>query len=98
MTQPTCETCRFFSQSELLCRRNPPQAATPSIYIQYKWPLVAKADWCGEHQPSRPRMGSRTCIEMSRKYAADSEARWRMFEKRRKAREAASKEKVCDHD
>ena len=45
MSQPTCETCRFFvpfDNSLGKCHRYPPSQDAFN---------VKKSDWCGEHKP-----------------------------------------------
>lgn len=64
MTNPTCETCRFFfrefeSRHNGDCRRRAPIIhPVLKVYGTYcnsteepKVPLVAKDYWCGDHEP-----------------------------------------------
>ena len=54
-SQPTCGSCRFFSEGA--CRRYPPArvytgdiSKTPGAMDVTVWPVVRPAqDWCGEH-------------------------------------------------
>ncbi len=68
MTQPTCETCRFWQLVELApywsgdCRRHTPRMQgdiAPHGSAQFQepkaaiWPSTNSGDWCGEHQPKQ---------------------------------------------
>ncbi len=63
MERPTCVTCPFWDQSDLIndgvnkvgeCRRYPRAWNKPtSRMVSDEWPRVAEYDWCGEH-PSFP--------------------------------------------
>ena len=62
----TCSTCKFCGSQGgpmkdlvLVCRRNPPHAENLvlpeggglTVKTITSWPVVNKADWCGEHHP-----------------------------------------------
>lgn len=61
MSRPTCESCRFFDDSEEpepgrgdgFCSRFPPVAhIEPETEDRVSaWPPVSVDMWCGEHQP-----------------------------------------------
>lgn len=61
MSQPKCETCRWWdgvAEDEIAeCRRLPPQFIIEQIDPGTShgdhafWPLVDSDQWCGEHQP-----------------------------------------------
>lgn len=58
MTQPTCNTCRFWlrnnepdgSYGKGHCRRYPPSFMLEGT-LNDGWPDVHECSWCGEHQP-----------------------------------------------
>jgi hypothetical protein len=67
-----CETCVFFAPKPLwpdwhICRKNPPQlviqkqdaigAALSMNTMIGEWPIVEKADWCGEWRDPIVRLG-----------------------------------------
>ena len=65
--QETCASCKWArpltygkdgraTDPDYQCRRSPPTAIiSPSSYARERaWPLVWKADWCGEHAPHHP--------------------------------------------
>ena len=62
MTQPTCETCRWWDRFDLrsmqdvgYCRIGPPNNYTSLVEAVKQrdglWPMVNADDWCGEHRP-----------------------------------------------
>lgn len=66
MTQPTCETCRFWRDSgrdvqtigralhakQGICRKNAP-VADPGMGGYAIWAMTKSLDWCGEHEPKK---------------------------------------------
>jgi hypothetical protein len=50
MTQPTCETCRFYETNDWSCHRNPPWANKESETFA-AFPPTRPYEWCGEHKP-----------------------------------------------
>lgn len=64
MTQPTCETCRFwgsdYDYGKNICQRFPPVVTPGSLRgSTAKYPLTRDTWWCGEHQPAQQKEGER---------------------------------------
>jgi hypothetical protein len=49
MNQFICDTCRFFSDEDRTCRRNPPTYDHLDSY-RTCFPTTSRLAWCGEHQ------------------------------------------------
>ena len=65
MTEPRCETCRFYSEPDEgvgHCRRYPPtffhdpMTRNPNAdAYNSAFPYTSELDWCGEHQPKETK-------------------------------------------
>ena len=53
MSNPTCETCRWY-HDDGHCRRYPPTVVVSDPAIKQFWPEVELFHWCGEHTPRVP--------------------------------------------
>jgi hypothetical protein len=61
---PTCVTCKWFDHDGTspygVCRAHP--------HSGNGWPRVAKADWCGEHEPTPLKPVAEEPIQIKRQY------------------------------
>lgn len=78
--KPQCATCRFAANETgwqaFTCRRRAPVPVhdtsknwgdSPESF-QPRWPRMKAEDWCGEHEPAQPAIGTKQVIEWARAY------------------------------
>ena len=77
---PQCSTCRFAARETgweaRTCRRRAPIpvhdpnkhfGVYPEAFAP-RWPWVAAADWCGDHEPAEPATGAKQVMQWARTY------------------------------
>lgn len=81
-----CATCRFAARETgwqaFTCRRRAPiPIHDPNkhcgVYPEAfppRWPYVAAEDWCGEHEPAQPPLGTKQVIAWARAYVDNETA------------------------
>jgi len=75
-----CATCRFVARETgwqaFTCRRRAPIAVHDpnkhfGVYPEAfppRWPWVKADDWCAEHEPAQPPLGTKQVMEWARTY------------------------------
>lgn len=52
MSEPRCETCRYWREHAMTCHRYPPENAGRDFPTY--WPRTWMGDWCGEWVQREP--------------------------------------------
>lgn len=60
MTNPTCETCRYWHEWPNQNSENSGRGQCRIIHV-YEYRLAG--DWCGEHKPSKPELKTAPTIQ-----------------------------------